>query len=149
MFDKLSGAEERQQELERLLADPKVLQDRAAYQAYSREHADLTDIVGAYREFKQIVGELDESKELLKDGDSEIKDLAREEVTRLTAEKEALEQKMKQLLVPKDPLDGKNVLLEIRAGTGGEEAGLFAGDLFGMYLRYAEKQCWKIGSCDK
>lgn len=144
MFDKLSGVEERFLELEKLLSDPKVFQDRAAYQAYTREHADLSKVVEAYRQYQETVAELADSAELLKDGDPEMKELAREEVTRLTGQKAALEEDLKLLLVPKDPLDKKNVLLEIRAGTGGEEAGLFAGDLFNMYSRYAEKRRWKI-----
>jgi peptide chain release factor 1 len=144
MFDKLSGAEERFQELEKLLADPKVCKDRAAYQAHTREHADLRKVVEAFRRYKATMAELEESRELFREGDSEIKELAREELTRLGEEKEALEIEIRQLLVPKDPLDDKNILLEIRAGTGGEEAGLFAGDLFNMYTRYAERQRWKI-----
>lgn len=144
MFEKLKGVEDRFHKLEGLLSDPKVLQDRSAYQKYSREHADISDIVNTFRMFQQIDRELDESLELLKDHDPEMKDLAKEEVERLEAEKEQLEEKLKQLLVPKDPLDEKNVILEIRAGTGGDEAGLFAGDLYKMYSRYAETRNWKI-----
>jgi len=144
MFDKLKGVEDRFGQLEGLLSDPKVLQDRAAYQKYSREHAELNQIVNAFRQYRHIDRELDESVELLNDSDPEIKSLAKEEVERLNAQKEALEQELKQLLVPKDPLDEKNVILEIRAGTGGDEAGLFAGDLFKMYSRYAEARGWKI-----
>ncbi|MDX9787738.1 MAG: peptide chain release factor 1 [Desulfobacterales bacterium] len=144
MFDKLTGAAERFEELEKLLADPKVFQERAAYQAYTREHAELSKVVVVYRKFKQTLADLEQSRELLKDSDLEIKELARDEVVRLSTLKEELEIELKQLLVPKDPLDDKNVLLEIRAGTGGEEAGLFAGNLFNMYSRYAEKRRWKI-----
>ncbi len=144
MFDKLKGVEERFCKLEVLLSDPKVLQDREAYNKYAREHADINEIVNAFRGFKKIDQELDESLELLKDSDPEIKNLAKDEIERLTGEKEQLELLLRQLLIPKDPLDQKNVLLEIRAGTGGDEAGLFAGDLFKMYSRYAESQNWRI-----
>jgi peptide chain release factor 1 len=144
MFNKLKGVEERFVELERLLSDPAVVTDREAYQKYAREHAEISKVVAAYREYKDIGRELDESLELLNDSDPEIKALAREEIEYLNSEKERLENDLKKLMVPKDPLDGKNVILEIRAGTGGEEAGLFAADLFKMYGRYAENKGWKI-----
>jgi peptide chain release factor 1 len=118
--------------------------DRVAYQKYVREHADLNKIVTAYRQYKQTLQNLEESLELLKDTDPEIKDLARDEVATLTREKETLEAELKTLLLPKDPYDAKNVIVEIRAGTGGEEAALFAGDLFRMYSRYAENRTWKV-----
>jgi peptide chain release factor 1 len=148
MLNKLNGVEERFGQLEVLLSDPAVLQDRDAYQKYAREHAELTDIVTVYRSFKEIDQELNDSLDLLKDNDPEIKSLAKEEVERLSAEKEQLELKLKQLLIPKDPLDAKNVLLEIRAGTGGDEAGLFANDLYKMYSRYAETKNWQIEIMD-
>jgi peptide chain release factor 1 len=148
MFSKLNGVEERFGQLESLLSDPAVLQDRDAYQKYAREHAELAEIVAAYREYKGIDQELDESLELLKDNDPEIKSLAKEEIDRLGEKKEQLEVELKQLLIPKDPLDAKNVILEIRAGTGGDEAGLFANDLYKMYNRYAEDRNWKIEVMD-
>jgi peptide chain release factor 1 len=144
MFDKLKGVEERFIELEGLLSDPKVVQDRDAYQRYAMEHADLIKIVTAFREYRKISSELDGSLELLRDGDPEIKELAKEEIDRLSDEKDRLKEALKLLLLPKDPLDEKNVIMEIRAGTGGEEAGLFAADLFKMYSRYAESQGWKM-----
>ena len=134
--------------LESLLSDPEVLQDRAAYQKYAREHAEISEIVDVFRTYQQIDQELDESLELLKDSDPEIKSLAKEEIDRLNDQKEQLEAQLKQLLIPKDPLDVKNVLLEIRAGTGGDEAGLFAADLYKMYSRYAEIRNWKIDVMD-
>ena len=148
MFSKLNGVEERFGQLESLLSDPTVLQDRAAYQKYAREHSELAEIVAAYREYKGIDQELDESLELLKDNDPEMKSLAKEEIDRLSQKKEQLEVQLKQLLVPRDPLDAKNVILEIRAGTGGDEAGLFANDLYKMYNRYAEGRNWKIEVMD-
>ena len=144
MFEKLKGVEDRFTQLESFLSDPNVLQDRQAYQKYAREHADLNEVVAVFRDYKKVDGELDESLALLKDSDPDIKQLAKEEIERLTAHKEHLAERLKKLLVPKDPLDEKNVLLEIRAGTGGDEAGLFAGDLYKMYSRYAEEQAWKL-----
>lgn len=144
MFDKLKGVEERFIEIEKLLSDPVVLTDREAYQKYSREHADLSKIVSAFRVYKNILKDLDDSRDLLKDADPDIKELARDEVNALTIKMNDCEEELKKLLIPKDPLDEKNVLIEIRAGTGGEEAGLFASDLFKMYSRYAENRSWKV-----
>ena len=144
MFDKLIGVEERFIEVEKHLSDPKIVNDRNAYQTYVREHAELIKIVTVYRQYKQTLQDLDESQDLLKDTDPDIKDLARDEIAILNREKENLETKLKKLLLPKDPNDEKNVIVEVRAGTGGEEAGLFAGDIFRMYSRYAENRNWKI-----
>ncbi len=144
MFDKLLGVEERFTKIEQLLSDPKVLQDREAYQKYSREHSEINEIVTTFRAYKKVLSDLDDSMELLKDKDSEIKALAKEEIDSLTDQKEHLESELKRLLIPKDPNDDKNIILEIRAGTGGDEAGLFAADLFRMYSRYAETRNWKV-----
>jgi len=144
MFDKLSGVEDRFIDIEVRLADPEIVQNRDAYQKYVREHAELNKIVTAFRRYKQTLEDLAESRELLKDTDPEIKDLARDEINTLNIEKEKIEGELKALLLPKDPNDKKNVIVEIRAGTGGEEAALFAGDLFRMYSRYAESQNWKV-----
>jgi peptide chain release factor 1 len=144
MFDKLIGVEERFVEVEKHLSDPKIANDRKAYQTYVREHAELNKIVTVYRQYKQTLQDLDESQDLLKDADPDIKDLARDEIATLNREKENLETEIKKLLLPKDPNDQKNVIVEIRAGTGGEEAGLFAGDLYRMYSRYAESRNWRI-----
>ena len=144
MLEKLDGVEEHYNEIESLLADPDIVKDQVRYQKYVREHAELNKIVTIYRVYRQILLELEEGRELLSDNDPEIQDLAREEINRITAKKEELELALKQLLLPKDPNDKKNVLLEIRAGTGGEEAALFAADLFRMYTRYADKKAWKV-----
>ncbi|MBW2567919.1 MAG: peptide chain release factor 1 [Deltaproteobacteria bacterium] len=144
MFDKLKGVEERFVEVEKLLSDPAIVTDREVYQKYSREHADLSKIVYAFRVYKNVLKDLDDSMELLKDADPDIKELARDEVNALTIKMNDCEEKLKKLLVPKDPLDEKNVLIEIRAGTGGEEAGLFVSDLFKMYSKYAENRSWKV-----
>ncbi|MBT8341294.1 MAG: peptide chain release factor 1 [Desulfatitalea sp.] len=148
MFEKLQGVEKRYGELEGLLSDPDVLQDRDMYQKYAREHAEINEIVNVYREYRKVDQELDDSLELLNESDPDLKALAKEEISGLTERKEALEQDLKKLLIPRDPLDEKSVLLEIRAGTGGDEAGLFAGDLYKMYSRYAESLNWKIEVMD-
>ncbi len=148
MFNKLQGVEEKFQQLEQRLSDPEVVKDRANYEKLAREHAELSKIVDAYRRYRRVDEDLGGSLELLKDNDPEIKELAKEEIERLTAAKQQLEDELKRLLVPKDPLDEKNVLLEIRAGTGGDEAALFASDLFRMYSRYAEGRKWKIEIMD-
>jgi peptide chain release factor 1 len=144
MYERLTGVEERFSEVEKLLSDPKILQNREAYQKYTREHADLGKIVSVFRKYKQTITELDESMELLRDKDPEIKEMARDEVEALTHKKEDLEKNLKKLLLPKDSNDEKNVIIEIRAGTGGEEAGLFVSDLFRMYTKYAELRNWKV-----
>ncbi len=144
MFEKLTGVEERFVELEKQLSDPRVVQDREAYQKFAREHAELNKIVAAYRKYKQMRQDLEESHELLKDSDPEIKDLARDDIAGLNRKIEEIEEELKLLLLPKDPNDEKNVILEIRAGTGGDEAALFAGDLFRMYSRFAENRRWKV-----
>jgi peptide chain release factor 1 len=144
MFDKLIGVEERFLDIEKHLSDPQIVNDRDAYQKYVREHAELNKIVTAYRSYKETLLNLEESQELLKDADPDIKDLARDEISTLTRQKEKIEAELKTLLLPKDPNDEKNVIIEIRAGTGGEEAALFAGDLFRMYDRYAEGRSWQV-----
>ena len=148
MFEKLRGVEKRFSEVEGLLSKPDIVQDRAAYEKLTREHADLNKIVTVFRECKKVMADLDDSLELLKDGDPEIRELAREEVNTLSQKRQSLEEELKKLLMPKDPNDEKNVLIEIRAGTGGEEAGLFAADLFRMYSRYAESKGWKVEVMD-
>ncbi len=144
MFEKLKGVEDRYFEVEKRLSDPEIVKDRQAYQTLIREHADLNKIVTVFDQYKKTLRGIEESTELLHDSDPEIKSLAREELVNLNRDKDRLETDLKQLLLPKDPNDKKNVILEIRAGTGGEEAALFAGDLFRMYVRYAENRNWKV-----
>ena len=144
MFEKLKGVEERFSEIETHLGDPEVIKDQQAYQELIREHADLKKIVTAYREFKKILQNIEDTTELLQDSDPEIKDLARDELAELDRNKNQLEDELKKLLLPRDPNDEKNVIVEIRAGTGGEEAALFASDLFRMYSRFAENRSWKV-----
>jgi peptide chain release factor 1 len=145
LFEKLDQLEQRFEELTRQLSSPEVAADSARLQKLARQHAELTEMVHKYREWKQIEQGLREAKQLLAEADdAEMKEMAREEQRQLEARKEAVEKVLKILLLPKDPNDEKNVILEIRAGTGGEEAALFAGELFRMYSRYAESQGWKV-----
>ncbi|WP_028325863.1 peptide chain release factor 1 [Desulfatirhabdium butyrativorans] len=144
MFDKLKGVEKRFLEIEQTISDPKIVQDRERYQKYLREHAELSPIVELVREYRRIRKDLDESHELLRESEPDIRLMAREEIERLERERERMETELKKRLLPKDPNDAKNIILEIRAGTGGEEAGLFAGDLFRMYSRFAERRNWKV-----
>lgn len=144
MISKLLGIEERFIKLEHLLSDPAVIADQAKYQKCLKEHGELSKLVMAFREHKGILLEIAEAKELLKDSDSDIRDMAKDELDSLDQKREALESELKLLLMPKDPRDEKNVILEIRAGTGGEEAALFAADLFRMYSRYAESKRWNV-----
>ena len=144
MFSNLEGVEERFQEIENLLGDPDIIKDQVTYQKHVREHAELNKIVTVYRAYKKILADIEESQALLQDGDFDIKELAREELAELRRREDELEQALRLRLLPKDPNDEKNVVLEIRAGTGGEEAALFAADLFRMYGRYAESRNWKV-----
>jgi peptide chain release factor 1 len=144
MFDKLDAVAARFEELNRLLADPEVINRRSEYLKLMKERADIEALVGAYTEYRKVCADLDANKELLEEKDAEMRAMAREEAARLTAERDALVERMKILLLPKDPNDDKNIVLEIRGGTGGEEAALFAADLFRMYSRYAERNRWKL-----
>jgi len=132
-------------DLERQLSDPEVIRDQELYHKYRKEHADLAPLVQTFRRYRQVQNELTDSQGLFKgETDEEMKAMVREEIETLKAQAASLEEEMRLLLLPKDPFDEKNVLLEIRAGTGGEEAGLFAADLFRMYSRLAERQGWKL-----
>ena len=143
-FDKLEAVERRFADLNGQLSDPEVISRRGEFQKLSKEHADLAQLVEAYKAYKKIKLELDENKVLLEERDADMRAMAREEQARLTIDHDALVERMKFLLLPKDPNDDKNIVLEIRGGTGGEEAALFAADLFRMYSRYAERQRWKL-----
>jgi len=148
MITKLQGIEERFIKLEQLLSDPAVMGDQVKYQKCLKEHGELNKIVAAFREHKDLIQQTAEAKVLLKDSDPDIREMARDELLSLEAKQEVLVTDLKLLLMPKDPRDGKNVILEIRAGTGGEEAGLFAADLFRMYLRYADSKQWQVEIID-
>ncbi len=149
MIEKLAALENKYLELENLISDPEVLADMSRWQKYNKEHAALTEIVEKYRRYRQIDKELHDNKEmLLEEEDSEFRTLINAEIGKLETEKEQLELELPILLLPKDPNDNKNVIVEIRGGVGGEEAALFAGDLFRMYSRYAEKHGWKTEIMD-
>jgi peptide chain release factor 1 len=144
MFNKLEEVEDRFQEVEGLLADPDVVGRQKRFLELTREHAELAAIVTVYRDYKRVCEDIEGNRELLQDADPEMRDMARQELPELEARRDDLAQQLKLLLLPKDPNDEKNVILEVRAGTGGEEAALFAADLFRMYSRYAEGQGWKV-----
>ncbi len=143
MLERLGKVEERYEELMRLMADPAVAQDYERVAQYAKERSDLEDIVIVYRAYKDAAQELEETKTLLTDdADPELRELAEVEIARLQARLDELEPQLRQLLLPKDPRDTKSVIVEIRAGAGGDEAGLFAAALYRMYTRYAERQGW-------
>jgi peptide chain release factor 1 len=144
MFEKVREIEERYEELERELTRPEIIRDQKTYQQYLKEHSRLSSIVTAFREFNALQEEIEGNRVLLDDPDPEMRALAREEIESIKLRLSRIEKDLKVLLLPKDPNDEKNILLEIRAGTGGEEAGLFAAELFRMYARYAELKGWKI-----
>ena len=144
MLNKLEEVADRFREVEGLLSDPTVVNDQNRYRALTKEHAELVDVVGSYERYCQIRQEIAGSQELLKDPDPDVREMANTEVADLESEKNVIEAQLKLMLLPKDPNDTRNVILEVRAGTGGDEAALFAGDLFRMYTRYAENQGWKV-----
>jgi peptide chain release factor 1 len=142
--DKMTALGRRLEEVASLLGDPEVIGKRAQYLKLTREHSELEALVGAWRTYAQLEGHLQQAKQLLAvETDAELRELARQEVPELEAQLGKAEQALKILLLPKDPSDGKNAVLEIRAGTGGDEAAIFAGDLYKMYMKYAERQGWK------
>jgi peptide chain release factor 1 len=144
MLDKLAQVERRFEALETKLADPAIFQQPEELRKCAKERADLEEVVTAFREYKRLADEIAGNKELLSDKDPEVRELARSELPALEERARAMLEHLKILLLPKDPNDEKNVFVEIRAGTGGEEAALFAADLFRMYSRYAERKGWKV-----
>lgn len=144
MFDKLELLVEKFEELEKKIIDPEIMKDMNVWQKLAKEHGDMKPIVEKYREYSKHKKELEENKEMLKESlDDEMKELVKEEISELEGSIEKEEQDLKILLLPKDPNDEKNVFMEVRAGTGGDEAGLFAEDLLRMYRMFADKQKWK------
>ncbi len=144
MFDKLIAEENRYEELSRLLSTAEVQADPQEMRKHAKALAELEPLVEKYREYKAVVSEIAQAEEMLAGSDADMRDLAKEELKSLTARRDAMLAELKILLIPKDPNDQKNVMLEIRAGTGGDEAGLFAAELFRMYSKYAERQGWRI-----
>jgi len=144
MFDKLATIEGKYEELMASLGTQQVQSDANEYRKQAKALAEIEDLVQAYRQYKAVVRDIADNEELVKGGDPEMRDLALEELNDLNVRKERLSDQLKLLLVPKDPNDERNVMLEIRAGTGGEEAALFAAELYRCYTRYAERQRWKV-----
>jgi peptide chain release factor 1 len=149
MFDRLQAVEDRYEKLTELLSDPDIINDPKKLRDYSKEQADLEETVQTYRKYKDVKQQLQDAKAMLEEKlDAEMREMVKEEVSELEAQKEELEAQLKVLLIPKDPNDDKNVIMEIRGAAGGEEAALFAGTLFRMYSRYAESKGWKIEVID-
>ena len=149
MLGKLAEVESRYLELERLMSDPEIVIDYARIAELAKERSSLQDIVDAYRQYQKQAQELADSQELLQDADdADMRELAQLEVAELDASSAELLEELRLMLLPKDPRDGKNVIVEIRAGAGGDEAGIFAGDLLRLYTRYAEANRWKVGLLD-
>jgi peptide chain release factor 1 len=149
MFEKLQATEDRYNELEQLISDPSVLARQDEWRKLTKEHSRLTYIVTAYREYKQVEQDLKEANEMMREAsDDEMARFMKEEVEENIVKKEELAEKLKLLLLPHDPNDEKSVIVEVRAGTGGEEAALFAGSLMRMYTRYAERRGWKTEILD-
>ncbi len=145
LFAKLDEIESRYEEMTRELSSPEIHEDAARFQKLAKTHSELAEIVNKYREWKEIEKGIEDSKHLLAEADDpDMKELAHDELRSLESRREIVEREVKLLLVPKDPNDEKNVILEIRAGTGGDEASLFAAELFRMYSRYAETQGWRV-----
>ena len=141
LLDKLENVFKRYLELEKLLSSPEVIADREKFQTYSKEYVDLKDLSEKGQTYKKTCQEINDTKLLIED--DEMKDLATAELKTLEQTKQKLEKEIEILLLPKDPLDEKNIIMEIRAGTGGDEAAIFAGNLLRMYLRYAERHGWQ------
>ena len=141
---KLQHLVERLDEVNALLSDPEVMSDQNRFRALSQEHAQLAPVVETFTQYEATEADLNEAKEMIDSGDPDLKEMGQEELPILTKKLEALDLELQKMLLPKDPHDDANIFLEIRAGTGGDEAAIFAGDLFRMYSRYAEKMGWQV-----
>jgi peptide chain release factor 1 len=148
MLEKLKTIEDKYEELTELLMDQSVLSKPSELHKYSKERAELQPLVEKIREYRKLLSDMEGAEELLKEGDSDLRKLAQEELEELKEKKPKTEEELKMMLLPKDPRDEKNVIIEIRAGTGGEEAALFAANLLKMYLKYAEQKRWKVEMID-
>ena len=144
LLNKLDNLSDRFEELTALLGDAEVIAKQAQFRAYSKEYAEIEPVIATFRELRKVQGDLEGAQALLKDSDPDLREMAELEVDQAKEALVVLEDKLQRMLLPKDPNDGRNVYLEIRAGTGGDEAAIFAGDLFRMYSRYAEKQGWRV-----
>jgi peptide chain release factor 1 len=149
VFDRLQAVEDRYERLNELLSDPEIVNDTKKLREFSKEQSDIQETVMAYREYKEVKEQLTDAKAMLEDKlDAEMRDMVKEEISELEPRIEELEARIKLLLIPKDPNDDKNVIMEIRGAAGGDEAALFAGDLYRMYSRFAETQGWKTEVID-
>jgi peptide chain release factor 1 len=144
LLNKLDNLSDRFEELTALLGDAEVISKQTQFRAYSREYAEIEPVIATFRELRKVQGDLEGAQALLKDSDPDLREMAELEVDQAKEALVGLEDKLQRMLLPKDPNDGRNVYLEIRAGTGGDEAAIFSGDLFRMYSRYAEKQGWRV-----
>ncbi|WP_421382104.1 peptide chain release factor 1 [Bacillus salacetis] len=145
MFDRLQAVEDRYEKLNELLSDPEIVNDPKKLREYSKEQSNIQETVEAYREYKEATSQYKDAKSMLEEKlDADMRDMVKEEVSELEEQIEKLEERMRILLIPKDPNDDKNVIMEVRGAAGGDEAALFAGDLYRMYSRFAETQGWKI-----
>ncbi|MGE8495863.1 MAG: peptide chain release factor 1 [Pseudomonas sp.] len=144
LLNKLDLLQDRYEELTALLGDAEVISNQTQFRAYSREYAEIEPVNQAFREFRKVQGDLEGAQALLKDSDPDLREMAEEEVAEAKAKLVELEDRLQRMLLPKDPNDGRNVYLEVRAGTGGDEAAIFSGDLFRMYSRYAERRGWRV-----
>jgi peptide chain release factor 1 len=144
LLHKLDGLQDRFEELTALLGDAEVISDQTQFRAYSKEYAELEPVSQAFIEYRKVQADLEGAQALLKDNDPDLREMAEEEVTSAKARLQELEDDLQRMMLPRDPNDSRNVFLEIRAGTGGDEAAIFAGDLFRMYSRYAERQGWRL-----
>ena len=150
LVDKLQVIEDKFMDLEQRISDPEIIARQQEWQKLTRQHASLTDTVETFRTYKKVLSGLDEAMEVLEDKslDEDFRAMAQEELKEFKEQREELEGKLHILLLPKDPNDDKNIIIEIRGGAGGDEAALFAGDLFRMYTKYAETQGWKCDIID-
>jgi len=148
MFEKLRAVENKYEELTKLLMDPEVLSKPGELQKYSKEQAELLPLVDKIRAYIKLLSDIEGAEELLRGGDGDMRELAQAEIDELREKRPKIEEELKIMLIPQDPRDAKNVILEIRAGTGGEEAALFASELLRMYLKYAEHKRWKVETID-
>src|SRR5438034_5658674 len=144
MLDKLRDVEAKYERLTAQLSDPNVVADQERFQSLAKQHADLTPLIEKYREQTAVQRQIADTRQLSHESQGELRELAEEELRDLEERSEALQNELRLMLLPKDPNDERDVMVEIRAGTGGEEAALFAGDLLRMYTRYAEQQGWKV-----
>jgi len=149
MLDKLEAIKKRFDEVSELIVAPDIINDMKRYTALNKEYKELNKIVQKYTEYKKILGDIESSKKVLAtEKDPDFREMAKEELELLAPQKEAMEEAVKQMLIPKDPNDSKNIIIEVRAGAGGDEAAIFAGDVFRMYQRFAERQGWKMDVID-